>query len=270
MDDRNTKSGDDDNLKGLSSSNRRVAITEAVMATGTVRIEELSDRFAVSRMTIHRDIEALKERGVLRRTRGTVTAVASSLFEASLEYMSRQQLAEKASIAACAAELVQPGDAVILDDSTTGLSIANRLVKCQPLTVISNFERVLNLLKTKPPIKLISTGGEYSQLCDAYIGTVTLNTLRNLAADIYFMSAAAIVGDVCYHPEQDIVLVKQAMLRAARKKILVVDHSKFARRSLHAIASIQDLDMVIVDSNIDSQDVQRLRQTGVEVRLTDT
>ncbi len=255
--------------KALTLAARQDAIAEAVMASGTMRVDELSDRFSVSRMTIHRDIEALEARGILRRSRGSVTAIASSLFESSIEYRSRQNRAEKEAIAKVACEIVEPGEAVILDDSTTALHLAHYLVEREPLTIITNFSRILEELEGKPGINLISTGGEYSQVCDAYRGALTLNALKSLAADTYFMSAAAITGDLCFHPHQDIVLVKQAMLSAARRKVLIVDHSKFSRRALHAIASIKDFDMVIVDSSIEVPHLQRLKQTNVEIRLAE-
>lgn len=253
----------------LTLSARQDAITEAVMASGAMRIDELSSRFNVSRMTIHRDIDALEDRGVLRRSRGSVTAIASSLFEASVEWRVRQAQAEKNAIAKVASSIVEPGEAVILDDSTTGLCVARCLIEREPLTIITNFSRILEELEGKRGINLISTGGEYSQVCDAYRGALTLRSLKSLAADTYFMSAAAITGDVCYHPHQDIVLVKQSMLGSSRRKVLIVDHSKFERRALHAIASVRDFDLIIVDSNVAASDLQALKQTGVDIRLAE-
>ena len=72
-------------IPALTLTARQDAIVEDVMSAGTMRIEDLADRFNVSRMTIHRDIETLEAKAVLRRSRGSVTAIASSLFEASIE-----------------------------------------------------------------------------------------------------------------------------------------------------------------------------------------
>jgi len=254
-------------IHALTLTARQDAIVEAVMSAGTMRIEDLADRFNVSRMTIHRDIETLEAKAVLRRSRGSVTAIASSLFEASIEYRNRQNRDEKDAIAAVAADLIEPGEAIILDDSTTGLRLVPYLSEREPLTVITNFGRMQRELEGRRGINLISTGGEYSTVCDAYRGALTLRALQGLAADTYFLSAAAVTGDVCYHPHQDIVLAKQAMLQAARRKILIVDHSKFSRRALHAIAPISEFDIVIVDSNIDPADLRRLRQSNVDVRI---
>lgn len=251
----------------LSQQERQDLISEEVLSAGTLRIDDLVGRFGVSRMTIHRDLEALEARGLLRRARGTVTAVATSLFEASTEYRTRQNRDEKEAIARLAATLVSPGEAVILDDSTTGLQLARHLAHHQPLTIITNFSRVLRELEGKPGINLLSTGGEYFQLCDAYRGALTLQSLKGLSADTYFMSTPAISDGVCYHPHQDLVLVKQAMFQAARRRVLIVDHTKFQRTALHAMAPIDEFDLVIVDSGISSQDLKSLEKSGLEVMI---
>lgn len=244
---------------------RHDRMVEAILEAGSIRIDELVEMFDVSRMTIHRDLDALEARGVLRKSRGLVTAVASNLFEASAEYRTRQNRAEKSAIAAEALSHITPGEALILDDSTTGLLLARQLSSKEPLTVITNFSRALGALQGVQGINLISTGGDYYQLCEVYRGSITLNTLSNLSADTFFMSTSAVRDGVCFHPHQDIVLVKQAMFRAARRRVLIMDNSKFRRTALHAMMPMADFDLIIVDSNIDEQDLDSLNRTGVQV-----
>ena len=89
-------------------STRHDGIVEAVIDAGSMRIDELAELFDVSRMTVHRDLDALEARGVLRKSRGVVTAVASNLFEASAEYRTRQNRSEKAAIASAALAQITP------------------------------------------------------------------------------------------------------------------------------------------------------------------
>ena len=91
-----TSPGRSDNL---SQHERHDAITELVLRSGSVRIEDIAERFGVSTMTVHRDLDSLAAKGILRKSRGSVTAVASSLIEASIEYRDRQQRAEKRALA---------------------------------------------------------------------------------------------------------------------------------------------------------------------------
>jgi DeoR/GlpR family transcriptional regulator of sugar metabolism len=91
---------------------RRQMIVEAVMAEGTMRIEDLTERFGISLMTAHRDLDELAGRGLLRKSRGLVSAAPTSLIEASDVYRQSRQSAEKRAIAAAAAAHVDPGQAI--------------------------------------------------------------------------------------------------------------------------------------------------------------
>jgi len=253
--------------KNLRQHERHDAITEWVMSQGTVRIEELSEAFGVSAMTVHRDLDALASKGLLRKSRGVVTAVATSLFEASAEYRTRQARAEKEAVAQAAFELVEPGQAIILDDSTTGLYLTRLLPQRQPLTVITNFQSALTALTGHPGIALIALGGQYYQWCDAYMGSVTINALQGLRADVFFMSTSAITDDICFHQHHDTVLVKRAMFEAASRRVLYADHSKFGNRALHALAPLSDFDAVVLDAGTHPDDVARLQQRGVDVTV---
>ena len=81
---------------------RRQLISEAVMAEGSMRIEDLTERFGISLMTAHRDLDELASRGLLRKTRGIVSAAPTSLIESSAVYRSTRQEFEKRAIAAAA------------------------------------------------------------------------------------------------------------------------------------------------------------------------
>lgn len=249
----------------LRPSERHDAITEMVLSASTMRIEDIAEKFGVSLMTVHRDLDALEARGILRKSRGTVTALASSLIESSPEYRAREHRTEKEAIAKVAFELVEPGQAVILDDSTTGLHLAGMLPQRQPLTVITNFRRVLDALVGDPGIALISLGGQHYQWCDAYMGSITHASLDSLRADLLFMSTPAVTEDTCYHQHHEAAMVKRAMFEAAARRILMVDHSKFDKRALHAHLKVTEFDSLIVDWRTSSDDVARLRDKGVDV-----
>ena len=249
---------------------RRDAITERVLEIGSVRIDTLVDELGVSRMTIHRDLDALEARGVLRKSRGVVTAVASSLFEASTDYRLRQQSVEKRAIAKLAFDLIEPGEAIVLDDSTTGLNLAELLPQKEPLTVITNFGRVLDMLGSKRGISLVSTGGEYYQLCDAYKGNLSLSALSQLSADTYFMSTPAISNGVCFHQQPELIQVKRAMFKCAKKRLLIADHTKFSKRALYSMMPIREFDVVISDAALSREHVTEIRRSGVRLIIAKT
>jgi DeoR/GlpR family transcriptional regulator of sugar metabolism len=161
--------------------------------------------------------------------------------------------------------MIEPGQSVILDDSTTGLHLAEHLSERQPLTVITNFQPVMDVVVTQPELALLALGGQYYPWCRAYMGAVTLGALRNIRADIFFMSTSAVTDGICFHQHHDTVLVKRAMFESARTRVAYLDHTKFDRRALHALGPLSDFDAVIVDSGTAEKHIQALRRDGTNV-----
>ena len=252
----------------LRQEQRLDAITELILASGTVKIEDLVEQFQVSGMTIHRDLDLLDSRGILRKSRGYATAVASSLFEANPEYRQRQNIYEKEMLAQTAFKLVEPGQSLILDDSTTVIHLAKLLVQKQPLTVITNFQKAVDVLKNAPGISVVSLGGHYYQWSDAYMGALTVNSLRSIRADILFMSTPSIIDEICFHQHHEAALIKQAMFDSAGKRYLLADHSKFEQRAVHSTIKLESFDGVILDSVVSASHVDHLRQKDINVILS--
>jgi DeoR/GlpR family transcriptional regulator of sugar metabolism len=244
---------------------RRAAILEMVMASGSLRIEDLPDTLGVSLMTVHRDLDTLAAQGLIRKTRGVATAMASTLSEASTEFRARQNVADKYALANAALQMIEPGQSVIIDDSTTGLNLVRQLTEREPLTVITNFQLALDQLLNRPGLNVIALGGQYYPWCRAYMGSLTLNALQSIRADVAIMSTSAVTDGICFHQHHDTVLVKRAMFDSARTRIAYLDHSKFERRALHAFAPLRDFDTVIVDCRTPEDQIRSLRLDGVNV-----
>ncbi len=249
----------------IARADRLRGITEVVLAEGTVRIEQLAERFDVSLMTVHRDLDELQARGLLRKQRGVATAQPTSLVEASDVYRQGRQVAEKAAIAALALQQIEPGQSVLLDDSTTVAALAPRLHEQTPLTVITNVLPLLNTLRSVPDLSLIALGGSYVEWASAFMGGVTNQAIRALRADLVLMSSAAVVDGVCFHPNPESVETKRAMLDSAARRVLLVDHTKFERRALHALAPVSEFDLVITDAATPESTLELLRAAGTDV-----
>ncbi|MGH3952081.1 MAG: DeoR/GlpR family DNA-binding transcription regulator, partial [Pseudonocardiaceae bacterium] len=221
---------------------RQSAIAADVMADGSVRIEALAEKHGISLMTTHRDLDALVSRGVIRKTRGMATALSSSLVEASDLFRRGLQHAEKAALARAACAFIEPGHALILDDSTTTRHLVPSLSDKTPLTVITNYLPVIEDLNGEPDITLIALGGQFYPWANSFMGHVTVKTTRDVRADLFIMSTSAITDDACFHQMQETVDTKRAMFDSAATRVLLVDHTKFARRALHALAALAEFD----------------------------
>ena len=251
--------------RGSRQQARQRAISEAVMEEGSVRIEALAERFSISVMTVHRDLDELEDRGLLRKSRGVATATSTSLVESSDVYRSGRQIAQKKAIAQAALDFIEPGQALILDDSTTTLHLLPHLSDKTPLTVITNTLTIMNELRNTRGTTMIGLGGDYYNWCSSFMGRMTVREIAELRADLFFMSTSAIVDDVCFHQTLETVDVKRAMFESARRRVLLVDGTKFEKRALHAMLPLADFDAVIVDSSTAPEHVDRLREHGITV-----
>jgi DeoR/GlpR family transcriptional regulator of sugar metabolism len=271
-----TNQGDEllDQLTSDSRQTRQVArrrmIAEAVMSEGSMRIEDLTDRFGISLMTAHRDVDELVSRGIFRKTRGIVTAAATNLIESSDVYRSSRQSAEKKVIAEAAMQFVEPGQAIFFDDSTTVLQMASHLSSRVPITAITNSLTLMNALTGMHDVTLLALGGQYYNWCNAFMGRMTITEIKGLRADIAFISMSAINDGIVLHQSPETVDTKRAMFDCSVKRILLADHTKFERRALHSFASLDEFDVVIVDDKTLPVHIDRMRSRDINVVVART
>jgi DeoR/GlpR family transcriptional regulator of sugar metabolism len=244
---------------------RRRLIAEAVMAEGAMRIEDLVERFGISLMTAHRDLDELESQGFLRKTRGVVSSAPTRLIEASDTYRASRQFAEKSAIAEAAASFIESGQAVFFDDSTTVLQLVPHISTRVPLTAVTNSIILMNELKGVRDLTLLGLGGRFYNWCNAFMGPVTTTQIRKLRADRAFMSFSAIMDDGVFHQSAEMVEVKRAMFDSAAMRILLADHTKFERRALHGMGSLYDFDVIVVDDLTDPAHIKRMKANGAQV-----
>ncbi len=228
-------------------SSRQQAIADYVMSEGTAVAQELADRFDVSLVTMHRDLDELVRRGIVRKYRGGVTALPSSVFESNVAFRLNTATSEKAAIAQAARAMVEPGMSVLLDDSTTTLAIAEALHGTGPLTIITNFLPIIRQVVQWDDVRLISLGGQYNTLHDSFIGAPLAESASALRADLGFFSFAGVDPHGVYHQEQDVVTAKQAMMGTAARRVIVADSSKLGRTALHRVSPLDGFEQLITD-----------------------
>ncbi|WP_197318652.1 DeoR/GlpR family DNA-binding transcription regulator [Saccharomonospora sp. NB11] len=239
---------------------RQQLIADFVIDHGTAALADLVELTGVSHMTVHRDIDDLARRGVLRKFRGGVSALPSTVFESNAEYRLGAHVEEKAAIARRAVTLVEPGMSIMLDDSTTALALARLLREHAPLTVATNYLRTVDVLKDVDDIRLICIGGDYSRTHDSFLGMPCLEMVERITVDVAFVSTSAMNASMTFHQEPEVVLVKRAMLASAETKVLLMDSSKMPRSALHRLAPVTDYDRLIVDAGVDESLVKELRE----------
>jgi DeoR/GlpR family transcriptional regulator of sugar metabolism len=251
-------------------SQRRRELSDHVLAEGSVSAADLAERFGVSLMTIYRDIDELEREGILRKFRGGVTVQPSGVFESNVAFRKKTMRTEKEAVAAKAATLVEPGMSVMIDDSTTALELARLLPGIDPLTVVTNFLEALNLLADERGLHLMALGGDYDRLHDSFLGVPCVEAVEALRVDLCFVSTSSVLGRYAFHQEQRIVAVKRAMLKAANRSVLMIDHSKLGRTALHRLAPLSTFDLVLVDDRTPPEALRSLDESGVPYEIAPT
>lgn len=231
----------------MKRDDRRQAIMDLLVEHRMVDLEDLSDRFAVSKMTIHRDLDDLEQAGMLRKVRGGATIEAGSQFESDFRFRQQQEGGAKRRMAQAALELIEPGMTVMINDGSMASVLGEMLPQKRPITVITNNAAVIDCLKTESGVNLIAVGGSYSVKFNGFFGVVAEEALSRLSADIAFISTPAVSGSRVYHMDDDVVRSKRAMIAGAARRCLLVNHKRFNHTALHVLATIDEFEVIITD-----------------------
>ena len=230
----------------LSQRERQERLLEQLMRRGEIQVEDMVSLFGVSRMTVHRDLDQLEAQQIVRKVRGGATVQPSVLFESNYDWRASVAVQEKHALAKAAIAQVEPGHAIIMDDSSTTRHLTALLPPLAPLTVITNAVGVLDDLIDAEGITLIGLGGTYHRTFRGFFGLICEQTLESLRADVAFLSSSAIRGTTVYHQDQSVVRIKRAMMAAADRRFLLIDQTKFGKSALHRFAGLSDFDEVLV------------------------
>ncbi|GAB3499856.1 DeoR/GlpR family DNA-binding transcription regulator [Amycolatopsis cihanbeyliensis] len=244
---------------------RRQEVLRTVIECGEVRIDDLTERFGVSLMTMHRDLDDLARRRLLRKLRGRAAAFPALTMETAKRFREGLHIEYKETLCQAAADEVTAGRTVFLDDSTTLFPLARRLAALESLAVVTNSVEVARLLGAAGEVEVVLLGGRYTEF-DSCAGPDTVAALDRTRADVGFVSATAVAGGRLYHPVREFAELKTAALHAANRNVLLVDHSKFGRTATYAYGDVGGYDLIITDGNTPDEEIAAMRACGTTVR----
>lgn len=256
----------------LPTEVRREQILTFIEAHDFVRVSDLSVKFHVSEVTVRGDLEALAERGQIRRIRGGARPRALPHPERSFEEMQNARVNEKTLIGRAAANLINPGETIILDVGTTTTAVARALIEREDLRDIVVFTNGLNIAleleMAIPRFTVVVIGGTLRPMQHSLVDPLGGPMLERINAHTVFLGCNGIdPGSGVTNVNLPEAEIKRRMLRAAHRRVVVADGSKVGGVKLAHLCDIDEIDLLITDSSADPALVKALREKDLEVLL---
>lgn len=246
---------------------RRNQILAKLQQENKVVVSDLSQKYNVTEETIRRDLEKLEQEGFAKKTYGGAVLNESLYAEVPYNVRKLTNTEAKKRVADLAESLVQDGDHIMLDASSTALFIVKRLKSKKNLTIITNSIEIIIELADKPGFNVLSTGGTLKEGALALTGYQAERMIHSFHVDKAFISCKGIDKECGFTDSNEMdVQIKKAMLKAAKQKIFVIDQSKFDKTSFVNIVNFDEIDMVITDSEPAQSWKQVFMQADVEVK----
>ncbi|MFV0426741.1 MAG: DeoR/GlpR family DNA-binding transcription regulator [Beutenbergiaceae bacterium] len=244
---------------------RQQRLLTTLRTFGRINAATAAQELGASSETIRKDLIALEQRGLLRRVHGGALHVESMTFEPDVSAR-QEHSGEKSRIALAAAAHLPESGAVLIDAGSTTRAFVDHIPN-RSLTVYTNALAIALAVAPLTHISVATFGGRVRPSTTAEVGSYALLAVRQMHFDVAFVGANAISADHGLStPDPDEAAIKSEMIANSERVILLVDHSKFAQRSLVRYAEIADLDLIITGSELEPVHRQALAQAGVEVQ----
>jgi len=247
---------------------RHHRIVEMARRQEMVKVDELTDFFDVSEVTIRHDLGVLTKEGLLIRKHGGAIINSRTDLALAFEQRSKLNMEIKRAIGMKAAQFVNPGDAILIDAGTTNLELARNLPEISPLTVVTNALNVATQAGTLRDANVILLGGSLSRRTVSTIGANTVQELENIVVSKLFLGIHAVDTDAgLTEVSIEIAQTKRAMIKAAKQVILLADSSKWGKCALVKIMPLSAVHVVISDSNLPKKTRKAIKDHGIELFL---
>ncbi|HTO20874.1 MAG TPA: DeoR/GlpR family DNA-binding transcription regulator [Spirochaetia bacterium] len=231
-----------------------------------LRVDELASMLRVSALTIRRDLEQLAAGGRVIRTHGGCLAAGRAALETEYHSKVAQNFELKQAVGRAAAEEVRPGSVVLVNDGSTTFHVAAHLEERAPLTVFTNSIAMITDLGRIPGIELYILGGRYNRELYSLQGSLTEHILEGQQFDVCFIGADSVTPEgQCMVVTPEEASLTRAMLRRARRRVLLADHTKCAEGGYHAYGTLKDFNLWITTAGVPAELLQAYR-TMVQIK----
>lgn len=255
-------------LSNMYAEERQRWIVEQARADGRVEVAALAEELSVTTETIRRDLTTLERHALLRRVHGGAIPVERLGFEPALAARVGVLAVEKERIARLALQELPEEGAILLDAGTTTARLADALPADRDLVVVTNSLPIAMSLSVRPNLTVLLLGGKVRGRTQAAVDAWALQALADSYVDVAFVGTNGIsIERGLTTPDTTESAVKRAMIRAARRSVVLADHTKVGQDHLSRFAGLDEVDRLITDSGLDRLVADELSASGLKVLL---
>ena len=244
---------------------RLQTIAEKLEREGRIVTKDLVDELNTTPVTLRKDLLLLEKRGLLKRTHGGAVKVNRLYPGQALNEKEKINLEEKIRIVRKAATFVAEGDTIILDSGSTTSLLAKELRNFKRLVVITNALNIASDL-SDTNVEVIVVGGNLLKMAATMVGPLADDTLRKVSADKLFMGVDGVDMNIgLTTPDINEAKTSRVMMESAGEVFLLVDASKFGRRSLGVISPLNAIDKLITTRHLSEEEFQQLSENEIDI-----
>ena len=230
----------------MFAAQRRKEIMKLLRESGSAPVSELSRMFKVSEVTIRLDLKKLNNEGKIERNYGGALLADEDM----LPFSKTEGLLKeaKATIASEAFKLINQGETMFLDASSTTLKLAELITSVENITIISNSIQVYEQFKEYRGGTLVGIAGVLNPMTQSFVGSFAENMVSGLKANKAFISPKSIVLEGMRDNNMAEAAIRRKMIDSADEVIVLADSSKFNNnRVLFGIHNLESVSTIITD-----------------------
>jgi DeoR family transcriptional regulator, aga operon transcriptional repressor len=257
-------------VANLSQQERMQEVLRILETRDSVHVAELSKVFAVSEVTVRSDLSQLAREGLVARVRGGVRPLQRGQSELGFDFRLRLEVERKQAIARAAAAMVDEGEAIALDSSTTAYYLALELRTKKELVVVTNGLLIAAALADAPGISVLVTGGMLRLQAMSLVGDIGADVLRATRISKGLLGARGLSIDrglMDLNPDE--VRIKREMANVCDRVIGLLDATKWHRTALLPFVATDQVDAIVTDTGAPADEVEAWRARDVEVVCVD-
>ena len=245
---------------------RRTGILAELQLEKSVLVSDLSKKYNVTEETIRRDLEKLAKDGLAKKTYGGAVLVENISAEVSYKIRAKTNKEQKTEIARKISELIEPGENIMLDASSTCVLIAKKLKDKKKLTIITNSVEILLEYADSKNANVISTGGALRESSLSLVGHDAERLIERFTVDKAIISCKGLDLEKGITESNVAEMeIKKAMAGNAKQVVLAVDSSKFNKLSFIKLLELQKIDMIVTDTMPPPEWVEILKKNNIEL-----